>query len=257
MDPTTQFCHDPACPLRGQVEQGNIGVHSPRNRRLKCDRCKRTFGATKGTPFYRLRTAVDTVVVAVTLLAHGCPLQAIVAAFGVDERTVADWQARAGQHCQAVHEHLVVAGRVDVQHVQADELWVKLVGRRIWMAMALAVPSRLWLGGVVSSHRALHLVTELVQMIRRCAVRSALLVCVDGLASYVTAFGRVFRPPVRTGRRGRPRLIAEPGLLSGPVIEQYAQRHVVGVRRRVVEGSAEAISAVLAATHGGTQINTA
>jgi hypothetical protein len=29
----------------------------------------------------------------VTLLAHGCPVQAIVAAFGFDERTVADWWA--------------------------------------------------------------------------------------------------------------------------------------------------------------------
>ena len=27
----------------------------------------------------------------------------------------------------------------------------------------------------------------------------------DGLASYVTAFARVFRDPVRTGRQGRPR----------------------------------------------------
>ena len=26
-----------------------------------------------------------------TLLAHGCPLQAIVAAFGLNERTVARW----------------------------------------------------------------------------------------------------------------------------------------------------------------------
>jgi hypothetical protein len=32
----------------------------------------------------------------VTLLAHGCPLQAIVVAFGFDERTVASWGARAG-----------------------------------------------------------------------------------------------------------------------------------------------------------------
>jgi hypothetical protein len=37
--------------------------------------------------------------------------------------------------------------------VQADELWVKLVGRRMWLAMALAVPSRLWLG-VLSARSA-------------------------------------------------------------------------------------------------------
>ena len=139
--------------------------------------------ATKGTSYYRLHTAVDIVTLVLTLLCHGCPLQAIVVAFGLDERTVASWQARAGQHCQAVHAHLVAVGQVDVQHVQADELWVKLVGRRVWMAMALAVPSRLWLGGVVSAHRDLSLILRLVQLVRSCAVTAAILVCVDGLAS--------------------------------------------------------------------------
>ena len=65
-----------------------------------------------------------------TLLCHGCPLQAIVAAFGLDERTVAAWHEQAGRHGQQVHEHRVQQGQVDLQHVQADELWVKLVGRR-------------------------------------------------------------------------------------------------------------------------------
>jgi hypothetical protein len=31
-------------------------------------------------------------------------VQAIVAAFGFDERTVADWWARSGRQSQAVHE---------------------------------------------------------------------------------------------------------------------------------------------------------
>ena len=66
-----------------------------------------------------------------TLLSHGCPTQAIVAAFGLDERTVARWLAGAGQHCQRVHEHLVEQGQRDLQHVQADELWVKQVGAKV------------------------------------------------------------------------------------------------------------------------------
>lgn len=257
MDPSKQFCHNSVCSMRGQVGQGNIGVHSQRDRRYRCGRCGTTFSATKGTAYYRLRTAVDTVTLVLTLLCHGCPLQAIVAAFGLDERTVASWQARAGQQCQAVHEHLVEAGQVDLQHVQADELWVKLVGHRVWMAMALAVPSRLWLGGAVSSHRDLHLITALVQRVRRCAVPAAILVCVDGLVSYVTAFRRVFRQPVHTGQRGRPRLVPEPDLLLGQVVKQYAQRHVVSVSRRIVQGTSEAIRAVLTATLSGTDINTA
>jgi hypothetical protein len=47
------------------------------------------------------------------------PFQAIVAAFGFDERTVAQWQARAGEHCQEVHRHLVEQGQVKLGQVQA------------------------------------------------------------------------------------------------------------------------------------------
>jgi hypothetical protein len=79
------------------------------------------------------------------------------------------------------------------------ELWVKMVGKRIWMAMVLVVPARLWLGGVISPHCDRALITRLVQMVRACARSLALLVCVDGLGAYVTAFLRIFRDPVRTG----------------------------------------------------------
>jgi transposase-like protein len=257
MDPRTQFCHNPDCPARGVVGQGNIHIHSRAERRYRCTTCDRTFAATRGTPFYRKQVAHDVITTVLTLLCHSCPLQAIVAAFGFDERTVATWQQQAGHHVQDLHRHLVQQGQVDLQHVQADELGVKMVGRRAWMAMALAVPSRLWLGGVISARRDLVLITTLVQMVRSCARSLAILVCVDGLASYVTAFVRVFRHPVRTGRAGRPRLEEEPGLLIGQMIKHQEKRRVVSVTRRVIRGTAEAILAVLLATGTGTGINTA
>ncbi len=210
-----------------------------------------------GTAFYRLRTAADLVTLVLTLVSYGCPTQAIVAAFGLDERTVAAWLARGGAQAQRVHAHLVQQGQVDLGHVQADELWVKLVGRKVWMALALAVPSRLWLGGAISAHRDLALITGLVQQVRACAATTGILVCVDGLASYVTAFVRVFRDPVRTGRRGRPRLVLGDGFLLGQVVKRSAKRRVVGVTTRAVRGTLEAILAVLTPTCGGTVINTA
>src|SRR3954447_23882171 len=257
MDPQAQSCHNPDCPARGMAGEGNIQIHSRADRRYKCTTCGRTFAATRGTPYYRKRTAHDVITTVLTLLTHGCPPQAVVAAFGFDERTVAAWQQQAGQHCQRVHAHVVQQGQVDLQHVQADEMWVKMIGRRVWMAMAMAVPSRLWLGGVISPRRDLVLITTLVRMVRSCALRPAILVCVDGLASYVTAFVRVFRHPVRTGGPGRPRLEEEPGLLIGQVIKHQAQRRVVSVTRRVIRGTAAAITAVLLATGTGTGINTA
>jgi hypothetical protein len=197
------------------------------------------------------------VVLVLTLLSHGCPTQAIVAAFGLDERTVARWLAGAGRHCQQVHEHLVEQGQIDIQHVQADELWVKQVGAKVWMALALAVPSRLWLGGVISRHRDLDLITRLVQRVRACALTPAILVCVDGLASYVTAFLKIFRQPIHTGRRGRPRLVLPDAFQFAQVVKHSAKRHVVGVTRRVMHGTLDSIEAVLTATATGTVINTA
>jgi hypothetical protein len=215
------------------------------------------FAETIDTPFYRLHKPAELAVLVLTLLSHGCPVQAIVAAFGLDERTVARWFLEAGRHCQRVHEHLVEQGQVDLQHVQADELWVKQVGTKVWMALALAVPTRLWLGGVISRQRDLPLIMRLVQRVRACAATPAILVCVDGLASYVTAFLKVFRQPVYTGRRGRPRLVLPDGFQFAQVVKRSAKRHVVGVTQRVVRGTRAGIEAVLTATATGTVINTA
>jgi transposase-like protein len=257
MDPRSQFCPNPACPARGQLERGNVAVHSRKARRYVCRACGRTFAETRGTPFYRLHKAAELMTTVLTLLSHGCPVRAVVAAFGLDERTVAAWQARGGSHCRAVHEHLVLAGRVDLGHVQPDELWVKRAGGKLWQAMALAVPSRLWLGGALSPTRDLALIIGLVRQVRASAGSPAILVCVDGLRSYVTAFRRVFRRAERTGRRGRPRLVPEDGLLLGQVVKCYVKRHVASVEQRAVQGTAEAIAAVLAATGTGATINTA
>jgi transposase-like protein len=257
MDPQTQFCHNPACPASGLAGQGHIRIHSRKQQRYQCKRCRQTFTARKDTATYRLRTEVAVVALVVNLLTHGCPVPAIVAAFGLDERTVAAWMARAGQHAQAVHEHLVQQGHLDLGHVQADEIWVKCQGRKLWMALALAVPTRLWLGGEVSAQRDGALITRLIQRVRACALVTTLLICVDGLRSYVTAVRQVFRRPVYTGRPGRPRLVAEAGVLLGQMIKHTVQRQVVAVEQRIVQGTAGAIRRVLAETGTGSGINTA
>ena len=107
MDPTTTFCPNRNCPARGQTGRGNIGIHSQKEQRFICHECHKTFSATTGTVFYRLRTAAETVSLVVTLRAHGCPVPALVAACGFDDRTVAAWWARSGRQGHAVHASLV------------------------------------------------------------------------------------------------------------------------------------------------------
>lgn len=106
MDPATVFCPNLECPARGQTGEGNIRIHARQDQRVLCTACHKTFSATKGTALYRWRTAAETVSLIVTLLAHGCPLQAIVVAFGFDERTVARWAARAGVQAPAQVDYL-------------------------------------------------------------------------------------------------------------------------------------------------------
>jgi len=256
MDPQSVFCHNLACPARGQRGEGNIGVHSLKERRYICHVCGQTFTASKGSAFYRLHSLRETFVIVITLLAHGCPLQAIVAAFGLDERTVARWQERAGAHCAQLHQHLVEQPR-DLGQVQADELRVKQQGGIVWMAAALAVSTRLWLGGVISNQRDSALITDLVHIITACALCRPLLICVDGFAAYISAVQSVFRTAIPSHRRGRPQLRSWPDICLGQVVKQYAHKRVVGVTRRIVQGTAAQVTALLQRTQGSGQINTA
>jgi transposase-like protein len=250
MNPQEQVCHNPQCWVYGRVGAGQIAIHSRKEQRYRCKRCGKTFSATTDTALYRLHKPHALVVTIVTLLAWGCPTQAIVAAFRLDERTVADWQRRAGRQGERVHGHLVQAGRVSLGQVQADELRVRVVGGVVWLAMALSVASRLWLGGVVSVTRDRVLIRAALTRVRQAGSVAAVLLCTDGLISYPRQALRLFRQPVRTGGRGRPRLVLPDGVLVAQAIKRYARRRVRAVERRIVRGGAVAVAAVLTATQG-------
>jgi transposase-like protein len=256
MDPQTVFCPNSGCPARGQRGQGNIGVHSHQEHRYVCHVCHQTFAETKGTVFYRLQTDAVEVTRVVTLLAYGCPLQAIVIAFGLDERTVKAWLTRAGEHAEQVHAHLVQRPR-DLGQVQADEIRVKMPKLVVWLALALQVPTRLWLGGIVGEQRDEPLLAHLLERLRACALCRPLLFCVDGWRAYLPAIHARFREAIPTGRRGHPRLRAWDGVCIAQVVKQYAQGHVVGVVRRIAQGSPQQVAALLKQTQGGGVINTA
>ena len=256
MDPTTTFCPHVACPARGQTGRGTIGLHSRKNKRFLCTECHKTFSATQGTAFYRLRTAAETVALVVTLLAHGCPVQAIVAAFGCDERPVADGWARSGRQGQAVQEHLVEPPR-DVGQVQADEIRVKNQGGIVWMALAMMVKTRLWLGGEVSEQRDMPLIRRLMARVKRCAARRPLVVCPDGLVSYIRAIRETFRAPVPTGKGGRPRLRPWRHVLIAHVVKRSERRRVVETERRLVDGTPARVETLRRRSQGEGVINTA
>lgn len=256
MNPQQQFCPNNDCPARGKVGAGNIVSHSQKEQRCKCTSCGRTFSIRQGTAMYGIKHSVDLFVVVVTLLAHGCPLQAIVAAFGLDERTVRSWYLKAGAHCQQLHEQVIGQSQLDLGQVQADEIKVKTQQGRVWMALALMVSTRLWLGGVVSSQRDKRLIGRLVAQIRAVALCRVLLLAVDGLVSYIDAFQKAFRTPLPTGKRGSRRLIPWQGVNIVQVVKRRRAKGLT-IERRIVQGDELAVVTCLKTSQGGGQINTA
>jgi transposase-like protein len=58
---------------------------TPRRKpRYHCKHCRKTFSETKATNLYRIHKPRWLMIAVVTLLAHGGPFQAIVAAFELD-----------------------------------------------------------------------------------------------------------------------------------------------------------------------------
>jgi transposase-like protein/IS1 family transposase len=259
MDASQVFCPNENCKARGHVGQGNIISHGKARARYRCKTCGKTFSAQAGTMFEGLRKPKALIVIVVTLLAYGCPTQAIVQAFGLDERTVASWRDRAGKHCQQVHQAVVQQGQLDLVHVQADEIRVKGCKMIAWMGLAMMVSTRLWLGGVVSLTRDRSLADRLLWQVRSCCQPlRALLVCTDGWNPYPGSIRRAFREKVKeTAGRGRACLRVWPQLCIAVVIKRTEKKRVVEITRKLVQGTLEQAEVLLSASYGGTVLNTA
>jgi transposase-like protein/IS1 family transposase len=259
MDASQVFCPNPACQARGKIGEGNVISHGKKRARYRCKTCGRTFSAQAGTMFEGLRKPKTLIVLVVTRLSYGCPIQAIVQAFGLDERTVASWRDRAGNHCQQVHQAVVQQGQLDLVQVQADEIRVKGCKMIAWMGLAMMVSTRLWLGGLVSLTRDRNLADRLLAQVRLCGQPlRALLVCTDGWNAYPGSIRRAFRQKVKeTAGRGRACLRVWPQVCIAVVIKRTAKKRVVEITRKMVQGTLEQAQALLAASQGGTVLNTA
>jgi IS1 family transposase len=209
--------------------------------------------------FEGLRKPVELIVIVVTLLSYGCPVQAIVHAFGLDERTVADWRDRAGTHCQKVHQEMVEQGKLDLVHVQADEIRVKGCKMIAWMGLAMMVSTRLWLGGVVQFSRDRNLADRLMSQVRRCAAGCRpLLVITDGWSAYPGSIRRAFREKVKWMQGvGRACLQVWPELCIGTVIKRTEKKRVVEITRRMAHGQLSQAEQLLERSRGGAVLNTA
>ncbi len=209
--------------------------------------------------FEGLRKPVELIMIVVTLLTYGCPIQAIVHAFDLDERTVAEWRDRAGRHCQQVHQQMIEQGKLDLIHVQADEIRVKGCKMVAWMGLALMVSTRLWLGGVVQLSRDRRLADHLMQQVRRSAqALRPLLILTDGWSAYPGSIRRAFREKVKqTSGVGRACLQVWADLHIGTVIKRTEKKRVVEITRKMAHGLMAQAERLLLLSGGGSVLNTA
>ena len=152
-------------------------------------------------------------------------------------------------------------GHLDLHQIQADEIRVKGRAWVGWLAMAIMVSTRLWVGGIVSPKRDKYLIRELMTMVAACSHLFAIvLVVTDGFAAYPKATISALRTklPHSEGQRGRSRLATWPGLMIGQVVKHVKAKQVVEITRHILRGEPDEVAEciTLSAKGGKQELNT-
>jgi hypothetical protein len=145
---------------------------------------------------------------------------------------------------------------LDLEQVQADEIQVKKQRGSVWMALAMMVSTRLWLGGVVGVNRDKALIRELAGQVRQWALCRPILRAVDGFSAYLKAFREAFRSPYQGDKGGRPRLYVWEEVAIVQVIKRRVQ-DTLTIERRIAQGCAELVERLIATSQKSGPINTA
>jgi transposase-like protein len=89
--------------------------------RWRCGDCGKTFGATLGTPLYRLRTPLAQIVVALRIVMRRGSLSGAEEITGHKRETVRRWLLRVRAQAEAVNEVLVK--ELELDEVEVDAFW--------------------------------------------------------------------------------------------------------------------------------------
>ena len=144
-----------------------------------------------------------------------------------------------------MHEALVQTPQ-DLKQVQADEVHVRLQKRTVsWLAMAIAVPTRLWLGAELSGTRDTCLLKKLAARVKACAKSVPLLIVTDGWKAYQAAFAKTFYVTKPTGKRGQPRRSLCPQFALAQTVKGRECGRVLGIRVCPLLGAVKALAPLL------------
>lgn len=243
----SRACPHAACRSHTRPEARIVGhasyrALSTRRRRWRCKECARTFAATTGTVYWRLRCSKDEFDQVARLAAEGMPKAAIARALGRSRSTIDRWLAKAAQSATRFSEHVLRS--VDPVEVQMDELKTH-VGRRDheqFVFTCLEVWSRLWLATHVG-RRTLRSTILFARRIRRTLrlFGPRPLFVSDKFKYYEQALRRVFGIYVVYVR----------------IWKQISGNRVVGGKPELVFGSPLMLAEAMARSEDSKKLNTA
>jgi IS1 family transposase len=280
VDTSQHFCPAPDGRYGGWPGLGNITSNGHPSggpwRQLYCSRCKGYFLETHGTIFHGTRVPVERIIHVLACLAEGLGIRATARVFEVDPNTVLQWLVDAGEQLTAFSRYFLCD--IHVRQLQLDELYAVLRAVKngelsedeaikrferspYWVWTAMDPESKLLVVIDVGA-RTLAMAQRVVhQLVQRLAPDCVPLFLSDGFREYIPAilghFG-VWVHPERRQDRGpmpKPRWMPRPQLLYAQVVKSYRRRRIVAVKHRVVFGTRDRVTQVLAAC--GWQINTA
>jgi hypothetical protein len=186
--------HLPGRPTR-IVRHSWLHLRSGRRRRLHCKTCRRTFVATLGTAYYRMRRSAGEFDAVIKLSAEGVSQAAIARARSLDPSTVSRWTARAAGHAQRfTDEHLRVAEPVELQ---LDELRTNGVRplEHTWVFNSIEVWTRVWTATRVATRTLRNTLLFVRETRRSCGVISVPpLITSDEFKYYEQVIKRTFGP---------------------------------------------------------------
>jgi len=118
------FCTNEACKDYQKIFPENVVKYGQTEKgvqRYRCKTCKKTFTATKGTMFYRLRHSEEEVVECMAMVGDRNSLAAIHRIKGIKEETVTSWLEKAESQVKQIEEHFIIPHKLS--RIQADALW--------------------------------------------------------------------------------------------------------------------------------------
>jgi transposase-like protein len=110
-------CPRPACGAPHVVRNGTLGGRQ----RYHCRGCGAWFGATHGTPLYRLKTPPGEIGRALPMVMRRGSLRAAEDVTGHKYETLGHWLRLAARHAEALGDALV--RDLDLSEVEVDEFW--------------------------------------------------------------------------------------------------------------------------------------